>query len=441
MVKVINFVTIFLLSVFAFSQSSMQFSHGISKQKIKFEYHHHLIIIPVEINNTQLNFILDTGTSKNVIFTINESDSLILNNTQLIELKGLGGGEPIEAILSENNTIKIGKIIGLNQSIYMVLKDQFDLSSRTGKTIHGILGYEFFKNFIVDINYDTKILTVYNPDTFDINKKRKFEMIPLFFHQNKPYLECEISLNDTLKMTSKMLIDTGNSDAIWVFENAKKGIITPQPFLIDHIGEGLSGSILGKRAKINNLKFGKFNLEKPYVAFIDSTSFSAFNIFKERDGSIGNQILNRFAITIDYPNQKIYLKKNKKFNTQFIYNKSGIELAYMGQTLVKNLVAKDENDQNNKESMGGTKITFNYQYEFVFKPLYGIMRIREKSPAEKAGLLEGDLITKINEKNTSDYDIEELQDILYGVNQKALKLEINRKGMVSTKVINLINEL
>lgn len=429
-----------LFFVFAFSQSDMRFANEVFMQKIKFDYHHHLIIIPLEINDTKLNFILDTGTSKNVIFTLNESDSLTLNNTQLVKLSGLGGGEPIEAILSKKNTIRIGNITGNNQSIYMVLKDQFDLSSRMGKTIHGIIGYEFFKNFIVNINFNTKTLTIYDPKKFDLKKIRKHETIPLYFNQNKPYLECEIFFNDSMKTTSKMLIDTGNSDAIWVFEDFKKGIIAPQPYLIDNIGEGLNGSVIGKRAKIYNIKFGKFLFEKPYVAFIDSTSFSSFNIFEKRDGSIGNRILNRFMVTFDYPNEKIYLKKNKQFNDQFIYNRSGIELAYMGQTMVKSLVIKNSEQKVKNKFINEINIPFNYHYEYEFKPIYGILLIRKESPAAKIGLLEGDLIITINGKNTSELEIEVAQDLLYGKNQQNIRLEINRKGQIMNYTLFLSDE-
>ena len=51
-----------------FAQSSMFFTNGIQKQKIHFEFHHNLIIIPMEVNGIELNFVLDTGASKTVIF-------------------------------------------------------------------------------------------------------------------------------------------------------------------------------------------------------------------------------------------------------------------------------------------------------------------------------------------------------------------------------------
>ena len=71
---------------------------------------------------------------------------------------------------------------------------------------------------------------------------------PLQFYRNKPYIEAKVRL-DTIgnKFTDvKLLIDTGGSEAIWLFEDSKKEIKTPKKFFSDILGEGLSGTIYGK---------------------------------------------------------------------------------------------------------------------------------------------------------------------------------------------------
>ena len=42
----------------------------------------------------------------------------------------------------------------------------FDLSSKMGTTIHGIIGYNLLRNFVVKINYRTKRIHFYNPKKY-----------------------------------------------------------------------------------------------------------------------------------------------------------------------------------------------------------------------------------------------------------------------------------
>lgn len=420
-----------------FAQSKMYFTNGIHKQKIPFEFHHNLIIIPMEVNGVELNFILDTGASKTVIFTLNERDSLVLNNTQNVELRGMGTGEPIQAILSEQNNTKLGHIIGVDQTIYMVYDEHFDFSSKVGMTIHGIIGYEFLKNFVTTIDFTKKLIIVENTSHFKIPESKKFSKLDLTFHQNKPYLDGKIKLPGSLEFDAKMLIDTGNSDALWVFEDHEKNVLCPTPYFIDYLGEGLSGSIEGKRTKIQSFQFGEYKFENPTIAFLDSTATTYARVFEERNGSIGNQIINRFKIILDYPNKTLYLKKNNTFSQEFRYNRTGIELSYFGKVLVENKVLPSENNYTNHENENGHVVSFMIDYEYEFKPLYGIYKIRKDSPADVAGLKVNDMLYSIDGKLAHELELEEINHIFQGDIGRNLTIQVDRNGIRYTFKLQL----
>ncbi|WP_420882850.1 hypothetical protein [Tenacibaculum soleae] len=61
------------------------------------------------MNNHYLSFILDTGVSKTILFNLTENDSIGLNNIKKVFIRGLGDGEPIEALLSKENKFRIKK--------------------------------------------------------------------------------------------------------------------------------------------------------------------------------------------------------------------------------------------------------------------------------------------------------------------------------------------
>ncbi len=410
-----------------FGQSQMRLIGGHNRQKMPFEFTNNLIVIPLELNGSNLNFILDSGASNTIIFGIQNSDSIQFNNSKKIKLRGLGSGEPIEGILSKNNTIKIQNIVGVNQTVYVILDDTFDLSGRMGKTIHGIIGYDLFKNFVIDINYATKRLIFHKPSKFHHPNPKKYQRFNLIFHHKKPYVKATISITDTSKHHAKLLIDTGSSDALWLFENVKTGLVTQHKHFKDHLGEGLSGSIDGKRSKINSFTLGSFVFKNPTTAFLDSLATSYARSYEGRNGSIGSRILKRFRVILDYPNQGMFLKKTKNFNKEFRYNRAGIELAYIGKTLVqqKHIFQNTISEISSKKE--GNTVSFEIDYNYVFKPIYGIYKIRKGSPAALAGLKVHDMIQSINGKPAYEYKISEINALFYGADGSKIKIIVERE--------------
>ncbi len=61
-----------------------------------------LIVIAGEINGKKLNFLLDTGIKKTILFNLKFEDSIQLRNVQKIQLRGLGEGQPINALTSKS---------------------------------------------------------------------------------------------------------------------------------------------------------------------------------------------------------------------------------------------------------------------------------------------------------------------------------------------------
>jgi hypothetical protein len=404
----------------------MRLIGGVKKQKISFKLINNLIIIPLELNGKNLNFILDTGANKTIIFGVRNSDSLQLNNSKKIKLRGLGSGEPVEGIISQNNYIKINNIVGINQTIYVILDDKFDLSSRMGKTIHGIIGFDLLKNFVTDINYTSKRLIFYKPTKYHTPNSKKYQNFNLTFHHKKPYINAVINITDTSRHQVKLLIDTGSSDAIWLFEDTETGFVTQHKYFRDHLGEGLSGSIEGKRSKINSFRLGSYVFNNPTTAFLDSLATSYARSYEDRNGSIGSRILKRFRVILDYPHQKMYLKKTKSFDKEFRYNRAGIELAYIGKTLVQQKHIFQNTLGGQTANNEGNTVSFEIDYKYVFKPIYGIYKVRKDSPADQAGLKVHDMIRSINGKPAYEYEISEINTLFYGSNGSKIKITVER---------------
>ncbi|WP_323788321.1 aspartyl protease family protein [Psychroserpens sp.] len=402
---------------------------GKDNDKIKFQLINNLIIIPIELNGVELSFILDTGVSKPILFNITNTDSLQIKNVETIYLRGLGEeGKPIEALKSKKNFTKIGNAINVNQDIYVIFDNSINFTNRLGVNVHGIIGYDLFKNFIVEVNYTSKYIKLNKPEKYVYKTCKKCEVFDLSLFNNKPYIETEVKVDSDL-IPVKLLIDTGSSDAIWLFEDVSLGL---QPFndmyFNDYIGKGLSGNVYGKRSRIKMFKMKSFELEDVNVAFPDSSSIGNARKIKNRNGSVSGEILKRFNLIVDYGNSKITLKKNRNFKTPFYYNRSGIVLEQTGSRVVKE--KEDRGHLGYGNAKDETKIELSTYYKYSLKPAYSIVALRKGSPAEKVGLQIGDELLSINGKKTHELKLQRIMEYFKNDIGKLIRLRIERDGEV-----------
>jgi len=399
-----------------------------------------IIVLPIEGNGTELNFLLDTGVGNSIMFNLKVEDSLKLKNTEKIRLRGLGEGGYIEAIKSSKNLFKLGNIVNGDHLIYLIPGKEFELSSHMGININGIIGGDLFRDFIVDINYTSKRIKFYNPESYNYKKCKKCQTFDLEFYRNKPYMNLTVQSEGEEPFQVKLLIDSGGGDSIWLFDKSNDKIKIPEKHFKDYLGKGLSGNIYGKRGKIEQIKIGDFYFSNANVSYPNFSSVEKAYSFKERNGSIASGILKRFRLLIDYPNKKItFVGKSKYYKEQFLYNMSGIELAYSGDMLVKERVNFIQ--QGRQSSTEATTIELVYQYVYAFKHSFEIVQIRENSPAHKSGLQKKDVILQINGKAAYEYKLEEIVNIFSTKKDKRIKLLIDRDGKVLNYSFRLENVL
>jgi hypothetical protein len=162
------------------------------------------------------------------------------------------------------------------------------------------------------------------------------------------------------------------------------------------IGRGLGGEIIGKVGRIESIKVGNFKLENAIANFPDANSYTdsikVGNVF--RNGAIGGEILSRFVVVFNFPDEKVYLKKNSAFKKNFYYNLSGITLKAKGSQLTT----------------------------------FEVMEVRDKSPSKLSGILPGDIIMTLNGIPAQSLDLNMMNGLLNSKPGKRIRLELNRNG-------------
>lgn len=220
------------------------------------------------------------------------------------------------------------------------------------------------------------------------------------------------------------MIDTGLSDAIWLFS---KGLDFQKthPVFEDFLGTGINGDVYGERGKIPSLVIGKTFLNEIKVAYPAVKTFDSLVLEKNRLGSIGAELLSRFKVLIDYPNNQLMLKPTNKTSDPFYYNLSGIELAYEGTQIVKQRLPSVERKGNTGNN--GIEILLQDRYKLSFHPALKITYVRPNSPAEHAGVRSGDILIQINGRKIHEMTLEKVLAILQKEPGEKIKLTVKRE--------------
>lgn len=426
--KKVVFFSLFFLSCFVLMAQGKFFLADSSDEKtvVPFKLVNNMIVIPVKINGKELTFLVDTGVKKTVLFNIQFADSLLLKNVEQLKLRGLGEGNQINAISSIGNLFRCKGLINPSLSLYMITDNLFDLSAKMGIDVHGIIGGDLFDDFIVKINYSNQKLTFYTPDTYEYKQCKGCESFPLDFYGSKPFIDVYVTNRKGTEHKVKLLIDSGGGDSIWLFPHSDTNIFVPEKNFEDYLGKGLSGDIYGKRARLDQLRIGNFSLNEVAVSYPDSTSMVTMHSNKERNGTFGAGILKRFHVIMDYPGRRITLKKNNKYYAEpFLYNKSGIEIMYGGEMLVKEKRSR-VNPMGDDQNKSITDII--YSYGLTYKPSFKIALVRRASPAHLAGLRAGDIILEINGRPAYTMQMEEVNHEFSQKANKRIRLLVDRDG-------------
>lgn len=415
-----------------FAQDGFKFNSKEDKVSIPFKLINNLIFIPIKVNGIELNFLLDSGVEETILFSLEDDKKEIkFYDVEKIMLRGLGSKDAIEGLKSTNNVLEIKGLKSENHLLYVILDDEFNLSSHVGIPVNGIIGYHFFKNNLVEINYERRRVVIHRDNKSNKKKiEKKFKKVAIAIERSKPYIINTITI-DSVSFPAKLLIDLGNSDAVWLFQNRSKAIKVPSKNFEDYLGKGFSGDIEGKRARIAKFKMSEFEFLNPLVAFPDSSSIRNVKLVPGRVGSVGGEILKRFSVIFDYTNSLLYLKKNKEYYDPFTYNRSGVEIQHYGLQWVEETVSLETVARVSTDNPFQLKNRTNdFKYKFKLKPIYEISHIRKNSPAANNGLQKGDIIVSINKNPAYRYSLQEINSLFKSEEEKWITLEIKRNNQI-----------
>ena len=375
---------------------------GKTHVKLPFEYVSGFIVVEVKFGRIiPLNFIFDTGAANTILFDKYYADIFQVEYVDTIGVKGADIYHEIEGYIVRNGNFTLPKIETTVVRDFITLSQNYvKLEESLGIPIGGILGSDFFKRLTVKIDYCRKQITFYNPDQLKINHKwseQNFDLV-----NGKPYIRCGLELGND-QVTANLLLDTGASTSVILHSTNSGTIELPDSTILGHLGAGLSGNILGHIGLINGITIGGYKFKDLIVSFQKIDSSAIDHQFLVGKGIVGNLLLEKFDILLDYVHGKLYLKPNKHFKEKLKLDMSGIILHAVGENLNQFIV--------------------NY--------------VIPDSPAALADIRKGDVISKIGRHKASKCDLDHLISKLQGPSGKKIKLTINRNDQILKKEFKL----
>lgn len=280
------------------------FSEGRAVTTISFRSYRNLIVIPVQLNDSlHLNLILDTGTRSLILFGKKINKLTNIATSRKIKVNGRGAMKTVEADFSYPNKIKIGDVIGRGIGA-AVLKDSDLMDVVSG--IDGIIGYELFVRFCIQIDYTKRIITLYS--TLPKETFNSFHAVNLDMVDQRPEIVSTIQTSRKKKLRVRTLIDTGSSLGLLVFANQTEKF----PIVGDarEIGTGLAGSVFGFYLGIFSYQLGNLTFF-PHDCQLVPTTGAVENEFTV-SASLGGSFLKDHVVMFHYATSRFFIKRKNR---------------------------------------------------------------------------------------------------------------------------------
>jgi hypothetical protein len=334
----------------------------------------------IEDRADTLHFVLDTGGGG---ISLDSSTVSYLDLPLTISdrtIRGIAGIRKVNFVTDRSLKLPGLKVDHLNFHV----TDYDLLTSVYGIKIDGIIGYSFLRRYIVKIDYDKNIIEVWYPGKIKY-PRGGYLLNPTI--SSIPVVEARIKDENT--RGGKFFFDTGAGLCLLLSEDYVRdsSILKKNKKMTVTQVEGLGGKKPLKISTVKEVKVGPYRFRKvPAYIFKDDFNVTSYPLL---GGLIGNDLLRRFNLTINYGENEIHLVPNSHYSEPFDYSYTGLGIYVVNGKIV-------------------------------------IEDVIEGSPGYEAGLKPGDVIFAIN--NNFNKSIQVYKSMLQNTGSR-LKVIVLRDGV------------
>ena len=382
---------------------------GRHRARLPVRLQRNLLVVEVRLNGAgPFNFLLDTGVSTSIITASALADSLNLPHGQQFRVVGAGGLDSgLLAYQTDSVQVTMPGVVARRMTWLVLSDDVLNLSGYVGVPIHGILGSELFRSFVVALNPEESQLLLHDPATYRAPRGRQWAHLPLTLENNKAYLTTPVQLSDSLTLPLKLVLDTGASHALSLELDSDPRMVAPPQRLTADLGRGLTGTVHGFLGRVPSIRLGRYALHSVLTSFPNPADVHR-RVDVPRNGNVGYELLKRFSLVVDYTHQRLLLRPNPRFRDPFEHDMCGIELLATGPEYRR----------------------------------YVVLNVVPGSPAAAAGLEANEELLSINFIPAGTYSLTQLDRILHSENGRSLLLVLRRPdGELHTTSLRLKRQI
>jgi hypothetical protein len=370
--------------------AAIHFPKGQASVQLPLELRANGPFVMVKINGKgPFNFEVDTGAMTSPLAA------------ELMNEMGYGA-----ATVAKQNTAEFTLADGLSVTIPKSSAEFAGLWPLVGQKIYGAIGYGVLKHFVVEFDYEHKMLTLYDPQKFHYSGAGATFHASLMMGYD-PQIAGAMAVPGAPPIPARFTLDTGAGGTVISSPIVKKHNLmervtekVPNPPSKPAV-DGVDGQVFDTvTARISGLQLGKYTVDRPLVAF--STDSDGTFAMDSIGINLGSNILRRFKVIIDYPRQIVILEPNSHFSDPFAADASGLVLQAEGA-------------------------------DFKTVVVHGVVA---GSAAAESEIREGDIITAIDGEPLEKYALWQIQDLLKESGQEK-RLTIKRGNATSIQTIKL----
>ncbi|HKR14651.1 MAG TPA: aspartyl protease family protein [Pyrinomonadaceae bacterium] len=342
---------------------------------VPFELNGRHIILKGKVNSQPIEFVLDTGDQ----YAIVDLDVAKQMNLSLYGQVGVGGAGASVSMgaLVKDATFTLDALPGFSQPVKMALPLGNVLSKRAGRAFQGIIGYEFIREFVVEIDYQARVLKLHDKDKFTYSGPG--ESIPITLVHGHPVLEAEVTpAGSTTTLKGKFVFDIGSSMTLALHSPfvAENRLLGPHFKTIRSLGgAGAGGETTGQLGRVTDLKIGSFTIKSPITLFSEDKAGAFANAALA--GNVGARVANKFRLFLDYGRKRIIFEPNSTFAAPY-------DQAQVGMSMI---------------AEGSDFRTFR------------VRAVLENSPASEIGIQKDDVLVSVNNQPAAEFTLSRLNEM------------------------------
>ncbi|HWK58824.1 MAG TPA: aspartyl protease family protein [Parapedobacter sp.] len=278
-----------------------------------------------------LNFILDTGSSGISLDSTTASSLGFVPEESDINIRGIAGVRKAKFLYAKQ--LKLNDLIV--DSLNFHINDYEFLSYVYGARIDGVIGYSLLSRYILKIDYDDQEMTICSQGTIKY---------PRGGHLLRPFIRTlpvhSAQLKDHRRIRSRFLFDIGAGLSLVLSKEFEtdSSVMRKKRKRFPIEAHGVGGKLGMEMTLVKDFRLGPYRFRNvPTMIFEDEFNVTSYPYL---GGLIGNQILKRFNLIINYQRREIHLKPNSLYREPFEYSYSGMELYYVDGNIVVGSIIK-----------------------------------------------------------------------------------------------------